>query len=198
MHGLINRSIQNFIGETYGAALWQGVARKAGLDEGGFEAMLIYDDALTYKVLDAAAERLAKSRETLLEDLGTYLISNPHTRSLRRLLRFSGVTFLDFLHSLDDLHDRAKLVVPELDLPRLTLQGHQATGGFNLVCQWHHMGFGHVMLGALRAMADDYGALVFMEYQGGGAGLEMISIVLVESSYADGQEFGLAQVTEQN
>lgn len=198
MHGLINRSIQSFVSHTYGAGVWADIARDAGLDEGGFEAMLPYEDALTYRVLDAAEARLSKGRDTLLEDLGTYLISNPHTQSVRRLLRFGGVTFEEFLHSLDDLHDRARLAVPELDLPEFLLLGDRDSGGFYLVCKWQHPGFGHVMMGALRAMADDYGALVFLEYQGGGPGFEMISVVIVEASYADGRDFSLAgQGTEE-
>ena len=51
----------------------------------------------------------------MMEDLGTYLIMNPSFPAVRRLLRFSGVTFLDFLHSLDDLPDRVRLAVPDSD-----------------------------------------------------------------------------------
>ncbi len=60
----------------------------------------------------------------LLEDLGTYLVSHPNVQGLRRLLRFGGAGFIDFLHSLDELHDRARLAVPDLDLPQLELRDH--------------------------------------------------------------------------
>ncbi len=192
MHGLINRSIQCFISDTYGADTWASVTQDAGLGFERFEPMLEYDDAQTYAVLDAAAARLSKTRETLLEDLGTYLITNPHVQAPRRLLRFGGVTFVDFLHSLDDLHDRARLAVPELDLPKLELLGYRATGGFTLYCRWRHPGFGYVLIGVLRAMADDYGALVFMEHMGAEGCLERISINLLEARFAEGNSFSLA------
>lgn len=192
MHGLINRSLECFLSDTYGRGVWCDVASAAGLGFDTFEPMFEYDDVLTYAVLDAAAVRLTKSRDTLLEDLGTYLVSNPRVEPLRRLLRFGGVTFVEFLHSLDDLHDRARLALPELDLPKLRLEGYRDTGGFRLLCKGPHKGFGWMMMGLLRAMADDYGALVFLEYQGGGDGYEKISIVLVESSFADGRDFSLA------
>lgn len=192
MHGLINRSLECFLSDTYGSKLWSDVANAAGLGFENFESMLEYDDALTYAVLDTAAACLCKTRDTILEDLGTYLVSDSRVESLRRLLRFGGVTFVEFLHSLDDLHDRAKLAVPELELPKLTLQGYRATGGFTLHCAGPHKGFGRVLMGLLRAMADDYGALVFLEDQGGGDGYEEISIVLVETSFADGRVFDLA------
>lgn len=192
MHGLINRSMETFLHNTYGAEVWLDVVKEAGLGFEHFESMFDYDDALSYAVLEAAAKRLSKSHETLLEDLGTYLASSPHVPSLRRLLRFGGVTFDEFLHSLDDLYDRGKLAVPELELPKLTLLKDNDAGSFKLICTSPHKGFGRVTMGVLRAMADDYGALVFMEYTSFGDGFEEISIALVESSFADGRDFSLA------
>lgn len=196
MHGLVNRSLECFLSDTYGADIWLEVADAAGLGFEHFESMLDYDDALTYAVLDAAAFSLSKSHDTLLEDLGTYLISSPNVQSLRRLLRFGGVTFVEFLHSLDDLYDRAKLAVPELELPRLNLFENGDQGGFKLICKGPYNGFGQVLLGVLRAMADDYGALVFMEYNGAGDGYEEISIILVSCGHAKGRDFSLVSPVE--
>lgn len=192
MHGLINRSMECFLSDTYGSDVWLDVVKDAGLGFEHFESMFDYDDTLTYAVLASAAKRLSKARATLLEDMGTYLVSSPNVQSLRRLLRFGGVTFVEFLHSLDDLNDRAKLAVPELELPKFKLLKNGDAGGFTLICRGPHKGFGRVMMGVLRAMADDYGALVFMEYDGAGDGFEEISIALVESSFADGRDFSLA------
>ena len=51
MHGLINRSFQCFLRDTYGVSLWATVAEAAGLPAEGFEAMMNYDDGLTYAYL---------------------------------------------------------------------------------------------------------------------------------------------------
>ena len=122
MHGLVNRSIQCFLRDTYGAAAWAHVVREAGLGFDSFEAMLNYETAMTEAVLVAAARVLGRPRESVLEDLGTYLVSHENTQALRRLLRFGGVTFDDFLHSLEDLPERARLALTDLDLPALTLE----------------------------------------------------------------------------
>lgn len=188
MHGLINRSVECFISDTYGGKVWRQVAKAAGLGFERFESMLDYDDALIYAVLDAATVQLSKSREDLLEDLGTYLVTNSQTQALRRLLRFGGDTFIEFLHSLDDLHDRAKLAMPELELPELYLKGTNDGGDLRLHCTGKPQGFRYVLFGLLRAMADDYGALVLLECQGA----DVISITLVQEDFADGREFNLA------
>ena len=199
MHGLINRSLQCFLCDTYGPAVWGQVTRDAALGFDSFEALLIYDAALTDAVISAAVQVLRRPRETILEDLGTYLVSHPNTESLRRLLRFGGGNFVDFLHSLDDLPDRGHLALPDLDLPKLRLLA-QGDGVFQLHTAGMITGVGHVIVGLLRAMADDYGALVLLDHAGpapiDGAGwhrdAEVISIQLLDQSYSAGRHFDLA------
>lgn len=190
MHGLINRAIQCFVTDSYGADKWVETTRLADLDFVEFEAMLSYDDEITPRILDAISQILDRPRGDVMEDLGTYLVSHPNVEALRRLLRFGGVTFVEFLHSLDDLPDRARLAVADLDLPRIELRDHSPTQ-FSLVCESRIHGYGHVMMGILRTMADDYGALALLEYTGSGNGVETISVTLVETEFAEGRVFDL-------
>jgi len=106
------------------------------------------------------------------------------------LLRFGGVSFVEFLHSLDDLPARARMAVDDLRLPELELFEH-AQNTFELTCRHDRKGFGHVVMGMLRTMADDYGALVFLEHQGMYQGAEVIDITLIESAFAEGRSFEL-------
>jgi hypothetical protein len=195
MHGLINRSIQSYVCDNYSTAVWGEVARKAGLTFDEFEAMLNYDDALTPLVLDSAASVLGRPRSEMMEDIGTYLVTNPGFEAVRRLLRFGGVDFQDFLFSLDDLPDRARLAVADLHLPTLELRSH-IDGQFNLICDAGVAGFGHVMMGILRVMADDYGALVLLDHAGSDNQTEVLSITLVEADFSEGRQFELgAQIS---
>ncbi|MCB2136013.1 MAG: heme NO-binding domain-containing protein [Rhodobacteraceae bacterium] len=189
MHGLVNRSLQCFLRDTYGLDLWTEVAGDTGVGEQGFEAMLDYDDGLTEAVLNAAALRLSKPRDALLEDLGIYLVG---WEPLRRLLRFGGVDFVDFLQSLDELPDRVRLAVPDLETPELTLL-RAGDDRFRLVCKAERPGFGNVFAGILRGMADDYGALALIDAQDAGGADETITIELLQASFARGRDFDLAR-----
>lgn len=191
MHGLINRSIQSFVRDTYGEEAWARIAQAAGLSGAGFETMLHYDDSVTGAVLQAAADVLARPAEVILEDLGTYLVSHPNVEALRRLLRFGGRTFPDFLDSLDELPGRGRLAVPDLELPQLDLED-EGGGQFLLTCRGQPSGFGYVMAGVLRAMADDYGALALLEHEGADEGGERLSIRLLDARFASGRQFSLA------
>lgn len=191
MHGLINRSIQSFVSDTYGAPVWEEVSTAADLPPEGFEPMLIYDDTVTDSLLTQVSATLDKPEAALLEDLGTYLVSHPSGRGVRRLLRFSGETFADFLYALDDLPSRARLAMPDLEMPDLELR-EEAGGQFRLFVCSMHRGWGFVMMGLLRAMADDYGALVMMEMAPGASSIAVIEIRLLDSRYAEGRSFSLA------
>lgn len=192
MHGLINRSIQSFVSDTYGPDVWGNVANSAGLESEGFEPMLMYDDSVTDSLLTEVSSALDKPEAALLEDLGTYLVSHASGRGVRRLLRFSGETYGDFLYALDDLPSRAKLAMPDLELPELELR-EEAGGRFRLFVCSMHRGWGFVMMGLLRAMADDYGALVLLEMPPGASSIAIIEIRLLDSEFAEGRSFSLAE-----
>lgn len=193
MHGLVNRSIQCFIVETYGKDAWAEICRIADLGFDNFESMLTYDASQTDAVLSAACTLQDRTRQGLLEDVGTFLISHPDFEALRRLLRFGGETFEEFLHSIDDLADRAKLALPDLDFPQLELREYSAHS-YSLQYRWYIRGFGTLVLGILRAMADDYGALVLLEHSQGTDDFgdhDRISIDLLDADFSQGNEFQL-------
>ena len=192
MHGLVSRALQSFLRETYGPDVWTEIIQKADLGYISFESMLMYEEEETLAVLDHATARLGKTREDLLEDLGTYLVSHPNTKALRRLLRFGGEDFLEFLHSLDDLPGRARLAVPDLALPALELREVDDTT-FTLICGNEILGFGHVMMGILRAMADDYGALAFLERDESEQSHGALRVILLDEAFAEGRSFELAR-----
>lgn len=194
MHGLVNRSIQLFVVQTFGQDAWLAVTREARLGFSDFEGMMRYAEVYTPRLLDVMPRVLDRSRTELMEDFGTFIVSNRRFESVRRLLRFGGVDFVDFLHSLDDLAERVRLAVPDLHLPGIELHALE-DGHFSLRCEASVPGFGHVMIGVLRAMADDYGALVLLEQVGRTDRAEIVSIRLVEPAFADGRAFELGPGT---
>ena len=191
MHGLVNRAIENFLRERHGPEVWRRVVRRANLPFDSFEPLLIYDPALTEAVLRESCLELGLPRDTVLEDMGTALVSHRDREGLRRLLRFGGVTFRDFLYSLEELPDRARLALPDLRLPDLRLEDGGA-GRFTLTFAPLFSGAGYVLIGLLRAMADDYGALVLLEVAPSSSERDGIAIHLLDESYAEGRRFDLA------
>ncbi|HEY0275122.1 MAG TPA: heme NO-binding domain-containing protein [Paenirhodobacter sp.] len=189
MYGLINKSVQAFLRDNYGSDLWARVARSAGIGIEGFESMLRYDDALTENLIGAACEALNRSRNALLEDIGAHLVT---LDTVRRLLRFSGVDYCEFLFSLDELQDRGKMALGDLELPSLILV-RQYGGRFLFEVRGAICGWGAVTAGLLRAMADDYGALALIEDLGTGPeGAELVQVLLLDTEFNADKGFALA------
>lgn len=191
MHGLINRALESFLKQRHGQAFWQRIVRQANLPFDSFEPLLHYDATLTEALITATCTELGQVRETVLEDMGTALVSRRDRDGFRRLLRFGGVTFRDFLYSLEELPDRARLALPDLHLPDLRLED-RGSGRFALMAAPPFPGAGYILMGLLRAMADDYGALVLLEMAAPLAGVDVISILVLDEFHAEGRRFDLA------
>lgn len=189
MHGLVFIALRRFLTSAYGVACWAEVCRAAGIDSEGFGPMGIYDPARLDALAGAAATRLRKPREAIMEDLGTFLVFDPDDEAIRRLLRFGGHDFVAFLHSLEDLPDRACLAVADLKLPDLTLE--EGDGEFRLDIAGAGPLLGHTVLGLLRAMADDYGDLVLLDPEEEGGTITAVHIRLAASRFAAGRAFSL-------
>ena len=162
MDALLLRSLQSYVIDTFGSSSWQKACSTAGLPVATFEPMLRYDPGTADRIALVVAGVLGRSVDTVWEDVGTYLVTNSDHEGVRRLLRLGGTCFVDFLHSLEELPGRARLAMPHLETPELTLH-EVCSDRFELRCQSPVRGLQRVLVGLLTAMADDFGALCLIE-----------------------------------
>lgn len=161
-HGLINRALQRFVRDRYGADAWRAIAAEVGLVPPRFEPMLRYDVALTRRVLIAVQRLADQNRDDLLCSIGAYLGSHSHMAPLQRLLRFGSDNFEGFVQSLVDLPDRVQLAVPDLQLPRVEVTITQP-GHMRLICVSTWPEYAHVLRGVLQAIGPMYGCKVTVQ-----------------------------------
>jgi hypothetical protein len=187
MDALLLRSLQNYVIDTFGISSWLQVCRQADQTVETFEPMLRYDPGTADRIAAVAAEVLGRSVDTVWEDVGTYLVTNPDREGVRRLLRFGGMSYADFLHSLEELPGRARLAMPDLEVPEVVLD-EVGPDRFRLHCQSPLRGTQRVLVGLLTAMADDYGALCLIEPGEEGC----TSITVLDRRHAQARHFDLA------
>lgn len=192
MHGLIFRSFESFVRNTYGDKLWAAIIIETNPGFDTFEPMFHYDAQLLQDIVGVAALRLDRAKGIIFEDWGTYLVAHPKSERLRRLLRFGGVDYEDFLLSLEDLPGRARLAISDMELPGLEIFD-RGDGIYALDLIHDIPGVGHLFLGLLRALADDYGALVLIDFEGRSKGVDRLVIQLLEAEFSEGRGFHLAQ-----
>lgn len=188
MHGLILWIFEAFVRLTYGGQVWEKVLVDLDINLQSVEPMFHYDDQIGLSILKQLALEQGHDQQSLLEDFGTFLVTDARVERVRRLLRFGGVDFTEFLHSLEDLRGRARLAVPDLTLPQIQIDEVQPHR-FEVTCEDSPKGAPFVLLGALRALADDYGSLVFLEVSAEESDKVVISASLLERQFAEGREF---------
>ncbi len=192
MHGMINRALQGFLLETHGQETWAEVRYLSDLPFDDFESMLHYDDAITVECIAAATELMHQQPEAFLEDLGAFLVTHPLLDPVRRLLRFGGASFAEFVMSLEELEDRGRLAIPDIELPHIEVEQETSTT-YLLRARWKLSGIGPILLGALRGMADDYGALAVLNLGPDDGKWETVRIVVLDTEHAAGRSFVLAE-----
>lgn len=190
MHGMINRSIEGFLRGTYGDTFWIEVAEITGVDVRGFQTVRNYPDAITRSLITSAAGRLNKPPTELLEDMGAWLAQ---VEPVRRLLRFSGQNFPEFLLALDELPGRVQMVISDLEMPRIRVEtgGPEASGQISVILLGCFPEWGSVMAGLIRTMADDYGALSLILADG-----NVVSVHISDDYFAEGRRFELFSTPE--
>lgn len=187
MDALLLRSLQNYVIDTFGIPDWQDICRLADSPVSAFEPMLHYDPGSADRLAEVASRHLGRPVDAIWEDVGTYLVTNPDQEGVRRLLRFGGTTFVDFLHSLEDLPGRARLAMPGLKVPEFSLV-ETGPDQFELRVHTHLHGLQRVLSGILTAMADDYGALCLIE----AATKDCTMISVLDRTHATARHFDLA------
>ncbi|MBK4215516.1 heme NO-binding protein [Paracoccus caeni] len=178
MHRLIDRAIEEFLRDTYGDALLGAVQQMMGraadlpAEEG------LHDNSRIH----VAARRLAKPADELFEDLGAWLARQ---EAIRRLLRFSGREFAEFVIRLDELPGRAHMILPDICMPAITVT-ECSLGDLRVILPERETGWTALLAGMLRVMADDYGALGLISVEG-----SQIGVLIPDAEFAQGRDFQL-------
>lgn len=198
MHGLICKSLEEFVRDQHGDEVWQQIVQVSGLPVNRFEALRSYDDDLMQSVFISTFQELGRANTLVLEDIGHWICTHPPLEPVRRLIRFSGTSFVDLIYSLDEIHDRARIALPGLGLPKFYVMEH-GPNDFRIRSAWHLEGGGAVLTGILRAMADDYGALALIEIgarqQIGETWEETLSVNIFDQAHQAPREFTLGDVS---
>lgn len=189
MQGIVARVFRGFIRDAYGTARWIEIMQEAGLPCLTRQWIFSGTWRVGPEALVVAARQLQTSEVSLLEDLGTYMVAHPNMEAFRRLLRYGGQNFESFLFSLRDLEGRARLILPDLHLPRLAVR-ESDEAVFMLEFQDDAGPFAAISVGVIRAMADDYGVLVLVDLEQEGS-RPCVTVRLLSQDFAAGRQLEL-------
>ncbi len=117
MYGIVNKTIQELVTEKFGEQEWNAVKEKSGVDIDFFLSNEPYDDAVTYKLAQAAAEVVGISVGEVLQAFGEYWVLKTGKEKYGALMEAGGSNLRDFLINLPMFHNRIMLIYPKLTPP---------------------------------------------------------------------------------
>lgn len=166
MHRLIILSVEYFIRSHYGAARWRAIRSAIGAlpDAKGWQG----PDPFRH-----IADQLGQPYERLLDDLGAWLA---RIGPLRELLRFMGGDYVEFLHALEDLPSRMRMLLPEFDMPELRVQ-IRGRHGLQVIFEPGAAFWPGLLGGVLRAMADDHGTYALIAMEEDGISVDLVAVM---------------------
>jgi hypothetical protein len=117
MYGIVNKAIQDLITEQFGAAEWDAIKEKSGVDVDFFLSNEPYDDTITYKLAAAASDVLGISVGQVLHAFGEWWILKTGKEKYGGLMEAGGSNLKEFLVNLPMFHNRIMLMYPKLTPP---------------------------------------------------------------------------------
>lgn len=117
MYGIVNKAIEDLVKTNYGAAIWDAVKERSGVDIDYFISNEPYDDDITYKLANAVGEEMEMPVTEVLQAFGEWWILKTGKEKYGGLMEAGGHDLKEFLTNLPIFHNRIMLIYPKLTPP---------------------------------------------------------------------------------
>lgn len=117
MYGMIHRAMRQMVNEKLGEEAWRALEKKLDIGPTELLTAMVYDDALTFKIVAEAADRLNLPMDKCLFVFGNYWIRYVYQGPLASIMNFTGATLRSFIVNLDRLHLAVATAMPGTRLP---------------------------------------------------------------------------------
>ena len=156
MYGLINKAVRGLVTQVAGEEAWSRIRHEAGVEDDDFISLEGYDDAVTYRLVEAASKELGIPPEEVLAAFGKYWVEYTAVEGYGELMNTAGSTFPEFLSNLDQLHSRVKLTFPNLIPPRFSVTD-ESEGRLILHYFSEREGLAPLVIGLLQGLGARFG-----------------------------------------
>jgi len=186
---MVHKGIGVFVTNSFGAADWDALCQELGIDVDPASATQL-NDFIATQILFTMAERTGRPKREVMEDYGMFLMTSDITSGIRRLMRFGGADFIEYIDSLEDLPGRIRLAIDDFILPSLTVI-EETPMKYKIKVETKLGAFTFVLIGMFRAMADDYGTLCDISHHSRDDAGDIISIEIFDLGFDKGRDFSL-------
>lgn len=153
MYGMINVYLKELISKEFNKEAWKIIAKKNGIENDIFIEMQVYEDDLTYGIVQSAVETCDISAEDFLEKAGQGWVTYTSQGSYSSFYKMYS-TMEGFLRDLNTIHEELGTVMEGMKPPRFVVRKTQK--GFFLDYDSHRKGLVPFVRGLLQGLARLY------------------------------------------
>jgi len=156
MYGIVNRAIEDLIVHHYGQEKWACIKARSGVDIEFFLSNEPYDDDITYRLANAAAEELGMPLSDILKAFGEWWVLKTGMEKYGGLMHAGGSDLREFLLNLPMFHNRIMLIYPNLTPPEFQVE-ELAENVFEVHYFSQRQGLQDFVTGLLQGLGKMYG-----------------------------------------
>ena len=122
MYGMVHRAARQMVLELHGEDQWTSILGASGLGDEAFISANVYDDAVTFNLIEALSRHCDTPVESILRAFGEYWISFAYQGDYRAMMTMAGHDLVSFLNNLNRMHDSIQVSIPGARLPTFLVE----------------------------------------------------------------------------
>lgn len=162
MYGIVNKSIESLVTESFGVDKWEAIKESSGVDIDFFISNEPYDDDITYALAAATANEVKITVAEVLITFGEYWILKTGKEKYGNLLEAGGHNLKEFLLNLPSFHNRIMLMYPKLTPPEFKVSNVESNS-LHLHYFSKRVGLKDFVIGLMQGLGKLYNTPVNLE-----------------------------------
>jgi hypothetical protein len=155
--------MKDLVCSEQGESSWRDILSAANLEADEFEPLQPYDDAISYRLVQATSEKLGLSVSEVLRRFGDYWITFTAEYGYGDIMKMFGQDMRSCLRNLNRMHGHMGAMMTQLKPPRFTIventEHHITVHYFST-----REGLGPMVVGLLEGLARKFSEQVTIEH----------------------------------
>ena len=163
MYGLINQAIQDLVIQNYGKETWSLIKSDAHVKVPFFQALVNYDDQVTYDLIKSTSLILEMPQKEVLEAFGYFWITFTAQKGYEGFLFSGSASLRDFIMHLNELHEKIEDLFPHYTAPGFRYEDIQEKS-LTLIYESRRSDLEYMLLGLLKGLGTKFKENIEIEF----------------------------------
>ena len=156
MYGMIHTAAREMVVSELGQDTWDRIKDHHNLQEDLFVSGEVYDDQVTYALIDTIAEETQLEKAEVLKRFGEFWIKYTAASSYNAVYKMYGKDLFSFLENLNRMHGALEATLPKAQTPTFECMGRSEKQIEILYCS-KRQGLEAIVIGLFEGLMTYFG-----------------------------------------